>query len=91
MRRQKPQLLAELEAANRVSAGLLMPQAVDDHREREAGAGLRAVEPRDVGADRPGPARVASDEFRAEFAERDTFRVMLECLDVERQVAGGTR
>ena len=31
---------------------------------------------------------VTNDEFGHEFADRDTFRVMLGCLDVERQLAG---
>jgi asparagine synthase (glutamine-hydrolysing) len=31
---------------------------------------------------------VTNDEFRQAFADRDTFRVMLGCLDVERQLAG---
>ncbi len=53
----KARLLAELEAANRVSAGMLMPQGSTAARERAARARLRAVEPRGVGADRRGPAR----------------------------------
>jgi asparagine synthase (glutamine-hydrolysing) len=35
-----------------------------------------------------GLFRVVSDDFAAAYAGRDTFRVMLSCLDVERQMAG---
>ena len=52
----KARLLAELEAANRVSAGTLMPQGSTAARERAAHARLRAVQPRSLVADRHGPA-----------------------------------
>jgi asparagine synthase (glutamine-hydrolysing) len=35
-----------------------------------------------------GLVAVASESFRRAFSDRDTFRVMLSCLDVERQLAG---
>jgi asparagine synthase (glutamine-hydrolysing) len=85
---EKARLLAELEAANRVSAGTLMPQEsttldgvkrvlgfVPSHLETWAQIGQRLM-------------AVADDEFIASFADRDTYRMALSCLDVERQLAG---
>jgi asparagine synthase (glutamine-hydrolysing) len=80
--------LAELEAANRVSAGMLMPAGM---------TGLKAVERAlgyvpsnlevwaQVGA---GLLRVVDEEFAERYRDRDTFRLMLSTLDVERQMAG---
>jgi asparagine synthase (glutamine-hydrolysing) len=85
---EKARLLAELEAANRASTGTMLPQEsttldsvkrvlgfVPSHLETWAqiGQGLMAV---------------ADDEFAASFTDRDTYRVLLSCLDVERQLGG---
>ena len=35
-----------------------------------------------------GLLRMVDDDFLAGFAQRDTYRVLLSCLDVERQLAG---
>ena len=85
---EKARLLAELVAANRVSTGTMLPQEsttldgvkrvlgfVPSHLETWAqiGQGLLAL---------------ADDEFVTSFADRDTYRALLGCLDVERQVAG---
>jgi asparagine synthase (glutamine-hydrolysing) len=84
----KTRLLAELEAANRVSAGTLLPRGsttleavqqvlgfVPSHLEGWAQVAAEFL-------------RVLDDDFLAAFAGRDTYRVLLSCLDVERQLAG---
>lgn len=84
----KARLLAELEAANVSSAGTLLPQGstmldsvkrilgfVPSHLESWAQIGH-------------GLLRLTSDEFVASFSGRDTHRILLNCLDVERQLAG---
>ena len=84
----KEQLLAELERANRASAGLLMPQP---------GMGIESV--RQVMGYVPsqletwagigkGLLTVTSEEFRCTFADRDTYRLLMNTLDVERQMRG---
>jgi asparagine synthase (glutamine-hydrolysing) len=84
----RARLLAELDAANRVSAGTLLPQgstALESVR-RVLGfvpAGLESWA--QIGA---GLMRVTTDGFRRAFEGRDTFRIMLGCLDVARQLAG---
>ena len=84
----KATLIAELEKANRVSAGILMPQSgtVLESVRRVLGFVPSQLESwAQMGA---GLLRVASDEFTSEYAERDTYRVMLACLDVEHQMTG---
>jgi asparagine synthase (glutamine-hydrolysing) len=84
----KARLLAELEAENRVSSGTLLPQGstplesvrrvlgfVPSHLEGWTQVGAELL-------------RVFDDDFLAEFAGRDTYRIMLSCLDVERQLRG---
>jgi len=85
---ERKRLLAELEAANRVSSGNLMPQGGTEltsvrHVLGYVPSNLEAWA--QIGHALLG---VVSDAFTAEFAGRDTFRVMLGCLDVERQLAG---
>ena len=85
---EKVRLLAELDAANRVSAGTLLPQGTTtlDGVHRVLGFVPSNLETwAQVGA---GLIAVASETFRRAFSDRDTFRVMLSCLDVERQLAG---
>jgi asparagine synthase (glutamine-hydrolysing) len=84
----KARLLAELEAANRVSAGTLLPQGSTrvDSVQRVLGFVPSVLESFfQIGT---RMLDVTNDEFRQAFADRDTFRVMLGCLDVERQLAG---
>jgi asparagine synthase (glutamine-hydrolysing) len=84
----KAKLLAELDAANRVSAGTLMPQGSTtlDSVQRILGFVPSNLEAwAQIGA---GLLAVTTDDFRRAFPERDTFRVMLGCLDVERQLSG---
>lgn len=84
----RSRLLAALEAANAVSAAHLMPHGstpcdgvrrilgfVPSHLEGWAQIGF-------------GLVSLMDDEFLAPFAERDPYRVMLGCLDVERQCSG---
>ncbi len=84
----KARLLAELDAANRVSAGTLLPQGSTpvDSVQRVLGFVPSVLESFfQIGT---RMLDVTNDEFRNGFADRDTFRVMLGCLDVERQLAG---
>jgi asparagine synthase (glutamine-hydrolysing) len=84
----KAQLLAELDGANRVSAGMLLPQgstALDSVQHILGFVPSNLEGWAQIGA---GLLRVADDGFREAFSDRDTFRVMLSCLDVERQLAG---
>jgi asparagine synthase (glutamine-hydrolysing) len=84
----KARLLAELEAANRVSAGTLLPQGSTrvDAVQRVLGFVPSVLESFfQIGT---RMLDVTNDEFRHAFADRDTFRVMLGNLDVERQLAG---
>lgn len=85
---ERQRLLAELEAANRVSAGTLMPQGSTalESVQRILGYVPSNLEAwAQIGA---GLLRVVDDDFIAAFAGRDTYRVLLNCLDVERQLAG---
>jgi asparagine synthase (glutamine-hydrolysing) len=84
----REKLLAELEAANRVSSGTLMPQGSTTLTSVQQVLGfvpsnLEAWS--QIGA---GLLRVADDDFRRSYSDRDTYRVMLSCLDVERQLRG---
>jgi asparagine synthase (glutamine-hydrolysing) len=84
----KARLLAELEAANRVSAGLLMPRGgtAMESVQKVLGFVPSGLETwAQLGA---GLLDMTSDEFQQTYADRDTFRVMLGCLDVERQLTG---
>ena len=84
----KAQLLAELDGANHVSAGTLLPQgstALDSVQHILGFVPSNLEGWAQIGA---GLLRVADDGFREAFSDRDTFRVMLSCLDVERQLAG---
>jgi asparagine synthase (glutamine-hydrolysing) len=84
----RKRLLAELEAANRVSSGTLMPQGTTtlDTVQRVLGFVPSNLEAwAQIGH---GLLRMVDDDFLAGFAARDTYRVLLSCLDVERQLAG---
>jgi asparagine synthase (glutamine-hydrolysing) len=81
-------LLAGLEASNRVSSGTLMPQGSRpiDSVKRVLGFVPSNLEAWAQIGD--GLLRVASDDFVADYEDRDTFRVLIGCLDVEHQLAG---
>jgi asparagine synthase (glutamine-hydrolysing) len=85
---EKARLIAELDAANRVSAGTLLPQgssALESVRRMLGFVPSNLEAWSQIGA---GLLRVVSDDFRHSFGDRDTFRVLLGSLDVERQMAG---
>jgi asparagine synthase (glutamine-hydrolysing) len=84
----KQQLLAQLEQANRVSSGLLMPQpgASIESVRRVMGFVPSQLEVwSQIGK---GLLSVASDDFRCAYETRDTYRVLMNTLDVERQMTG---
>jgi asparagine synthase (glutamine-hydrolysing) len=82
-------LLARLDAANKVSQGLLMPSGAGGPIEsvrRVLGFVPTLIETWDQqGATMSG---LLNGELRARYQARDTFRVVLNHLDVERQLAG---
>jgi asparagine synthase (glutamine-hydrolysing) len=85
---ERARLLAELDASNKVSAGTLMPQGSTT---LDAVGRVLGFVPSNLEAWAQignGLLRVTSDGFRNRFAARETFRVLLSCLDVERQLAG---
>jgi asparagine synthase (glutamine-hydrolysing) len=81
-------LLAELEAANQVSTGLLMPQGSTALDAVEGALGFVPSQLESWAQMGEGLLGVARDDFAAAFAGRDPFRVLLRHLDVERQLAG---
>jgi len=84
----KASLLAELERANRVSAGLLMPQSGTSLESVKRVLGFVPSQLESWAQIGAGLLNVVSDDFTREYAERDTYRVLMNCLDVERQMAG---
>jgi len=84
----KQQLLAQLEAANRVSAGLLMPQPgtrIESVRQALGYVPSQLETWSQIGS---SLLSVASDDFTNAYADRDTYRLLMNCLDVERQMDG---
>ena len=84
--RQK--LLGQLEQANRVSSGLLMPDpgAKIESVRRAMGFVPSQLETwSQIGG---GLLAVTSDDFRCSYADRDTYRLLMNSMDVERQLAG---
>jgi asparagine synthase (glutamine-hydrolysing) len=84
----KQELLAQLEAANKVSSGMLMPQpgTLIESVRRVMGYVPGQLESwAQIGK---GLLSVASDDFTGSFADRDTYRLLMNTLDVERQMAG---
>ena len=82
------QRLAELDAANRVSAGTLLPQGSTaiDSVDRALGFVPSSLESwAQIGA---GLLRVVSDDFLAANTGRDTFGAVLADLDVPRRLTG---
>ncbi len=82
-------LLARLDAANKVSQGLLMPTG--NARPIESVRRILGFVPTlmetwaQQGETMSG---LLDDDFRAQYRTRDTFRVVLNHLDIERQLAG---
>ena len=84
----KETLLRELEAANRVSAGTLIPQAgtaIESVRRVMGYVPSQLESWAQIGT---GLLSVASDDFQSSFTDRDTFRGLMNVLDVERQLSG---
>lgn len=84
----KQQLLAQLEQANKVSSGLLMPQpgtTIESVRRAMGYVPSQLETWKQIGT---GLLAVASDDFKCAFAERDTYRQLMNCLDVEGQMKG---
>ena len=84
----RQQLLAQLEQANRVSSGILMPQpgAQIESVRRVMGFVPSQLETwSQIGT---GLLAVTSDEFRCAYDKRDTYRQLMDTLDVERQLGG---
>jgi asparagine synthase (glutamine-hydrolysing) len=82
-------LLARLDAANKVSQGLLMPSGSGGANEsvrRTLGFVPTIMET--WGQQGETMVGLLDDDFKAPFRCRDTFRVLLNHLDVERQLAG---
>jgi asparagine synthase (glutamine-hydrolysing) len=81
-------LLSQLEGANRVSAGLLMPQAgtpIESVRQVMGFVPSQLETWAQIGT---GLLAVTSDDFRCAFGDRDTYRVLMNTLDVQRQMTG---
>jgi asparagine synthase (glutamine-hydrolysing) len=85
---EKQRMLAELEAGNRVSAGTLMPQGATTLESVQRVLGYVPSNLEAWAQIGTGLLRVVDDDFTAMFSKRDTFRIMLGCLDVEHQLAG---
>jgi asparagine synthase (glutamine-hydrolysing) len=84
----KMQLLSQLEASNRVSAGILMPQPgtrIESVRQALGYVPSQLETWAQIGA---SLLTVVSDDFTTAYAGRDTYRLLMDCLDVERQMAG---
>lgn len=85
---ERQRQLEELEAANRVSAGTLMPQGSTtlDAVQRTLGFVPSNLEAwAQIGQ---GLLRMVDERFLDAYRSRDTYRVLLGCLDVEHQLAG---
>jgi len=81
-------LLSQLEQANRASAGILMPQPGTQIESVRLAMGFVPSQLETWSQIGNGLLTVTSDEFRCAFAERDTYRQLMNTLDVERQLAG---
>jgi len=81
-------LLSQLEQANRASAGILMPQPGTQIESVSLAMGFVPSQLETWSQIGNGLLAVTSDEFRCAFAERDTYRQLMNTLDVERQLAG---
>jgi asparagine synthase (glutamine-hydrolysing) len=80
--------LAELEAANRVSAGMLMPAGMTGMKAVQQTLGFVPSNLETWAQLGAGLLRMVDADFAERYRDRDTFRLMLSTLDVERQMAG---
>jgi asparagine synthase (glutamine-hydrolysing) len=85
---EKAHLLRNLEAANVSSAGTLLPRGTTHLESVQRILGFVPSALQGWAQISSGLLHVAHADFIAEFAERDSFRVLLNCLDVERQLKG---
>ena len=84
----RQQRLAQLEQANRVSSGILMPQPGTQIESVRRAMGFVPSQLETWSQIGTGLLAVTSDDFRCAYAERDTYRQLMNTLDVERQLAG---
>ena len=84
----KQALLAQLEAGNRVSAGLLMPQGGTTIESVRQAMGYVPSQLETWAQIGNGLLGVTNDDFRCSFADRDTYRLLMNQLDVQRQMKG---
>jgi len=85
---ERARLLAQLEAANQVSKGVLMPMGSSSLESVRRVLGFVPSHLETWSEIGTGLLKVVDDDFLAEFSTRDTYRIMLSCLDVERQMVG---
>ena len=84
---EQARLLTELDAANRASAGTLLPQGSTTMQSVQRVLGFVPSSLESWAQIGTGLLRMTCDGFRHAFGDRDTFRIMLSCLDVEGQLA----
>ena len=84
----RARLLAELEAANRVSAGMLMPQGNSALESVRSVLGFVPSNLEVWSQIGNGLLRVVDDGFLADFQTRDTFATVLSGIDVAAQLTG---
>ena len=84
----RQQLLTQLEQANRVSSGILMPQPGTQIESVRRAMGFVPSQLETWSQIGTGLLALTSDEFRCAYNERDTYRQLMNTLDVERQLAG---
>jgi asparagine synthase (glutamine-hydrolysing) len=85
---ERTRLLRELDEANRSSAGTLLPQGVTLLESVERVLGFVPASLEGWAQIGHGLMRVATDEFASAYAGRDSYRILLNYLDVEHQLAG---
>ena len=81
-------LLSQLEQANRVSSGLLMPDPGAQIESVRRAMGFVPSQLETWSQIGGGLLSVTSDDFRCSYAGRDTYRLLMNAMDVERQLAG---
>jgi asparagine synthase (glutamine-hydrolysing) len=81
-------LLSQLEQGNRVSSGILMPQPGTQIESVRRVMGFVPSQLETWSQIGHGLLSVTSEEFRCSFTHRDTYRLLMNTLDVERQLAG---
>ena len=84
----RSELLRQLEQANRVSSGLLMPDPGAKIESVRRAMGFVPSQLETWSQIGNGLLAVTSDDFRCSYADRDTYRLLMNSMDVERQLAG---